>query len=46
MPECLILRVRDRKVVSITAYVDRLHVLEELGIAPQVKGDSTSADAS
>lgn len=36
MPECLILRVRDEKVVSITAYVDRLHVLNELGLAPEI----------
>lgn len=34
LPECLIMRVRDGKVVSLAAYVDRLHVMEELGLVP------------
>lgn len=45
LPECIIFRVRDGKVVSMTAYVDRLHVMEELGVAPQTEDPSHSDEA-
>lgn len=34
LPESIIFQVREGKVLSMTAYVDRLHVMEELGLAP------------
>lgn len=37
LPECILFRVRDGTVVSMTAYVDRLHVLEELGRVPHTE---------
>lgn len=34
LPESIFFRVRDGQLVSMTAYVDRMHVLKELGMAP------------
>lgn len=45
LPECIIFRVREGKVVSMTAYVDRLHVMEELGLALQSEGGPQSDEA-
>lgn len=35
LPESIFLRVRDGKLVSMTAYVDRMHVMEEFGLVEE-----------
>lgn len=43
LPESIFFRVQDGKVVSMTTYVDRMHVMEELGLTGQEGAETQEA---
>lgn len=43
LPESIFLRVRDGKVVSMTTYVDRMHVMEAFGLTGQEGAETHEA---
>ena len=43
LPESIFMKVRDGELVSMTTYVDRMHVMEEFGLAGQ--GDQETREA-
>lgn len=43
LPESIFMKVRDGKLVSMAAYVDRMHVMEEFGLAGQEDQETQEA---